>query len=540
MTKCLAVAALLTLAASPALASSRHADGTICVGSGNGCTRTIQAAVVKAQPGDVVRIGPGTFDGGIKITKSVSLVGAGAGSTIVKGGGPVVTIAPSAHRVSIARLTITGGLTTSDPARRCGADIPTCGPGYLRATALGGGIEIAPSTLDGPGKGATVTITDSVVTGNRAQPRVAVPSVVAKCPSGPCPFAQSGGGGIDNWGSLTLIRTRVTNNAAAGRVTAQADGGGILGEDGSDLTLDASTVSSNVAAATAPNGRLAAGGGIYIYRRGTLTVHESSISRNTARLTTEYPASVTDLNANSGGAYVANAGSATLDHATFNGNRVSVSAPNGHAAGFDSALLVGASPLILTNSVIQDNSVTVHVGSSREGGSGGGLEADAYAAIDHIRVIGNRVTVTSTSGRALATAIVNMFVNGPRAAEFADSVISGNSVRASSKTGTAQIQGAGLANNGRLDLRNVRITGNTGSTSARDGWAHGGGIFNGLVFNVPKPHLSLTGVTISANRLFGSTGIPAQGGGLYTEGFPVSRKRTAIARNAPDDCFGCG
>jgi hypothetical protein len=535
VTGCIALLAVLATA----LASVRGTT-TICVGSEAGCVRTIQEGLARAHAGDTLRIGRGTFAGGITITKSLSLVGAGPGATIVKGGGPVITITPGSRRVALARLTITGGMTTHDPLRRCGADIPTCGPGYLRATALGGGIEIAAATLDGPGKGAAVTITDSVVTGNRAEPRVIVPSVIAKCPSGPCPFAQAGGGGIDNWGSLTLIRTRVTNNAAAGKLTAQTDGGGILGEDGSSLTLEASVVSGNVAAASAPNGRLAAGGGVYLFRRGTLDVRSSAINGNTASLTTDFPATVSDLNANSGGIFVANAGSATIDHATFTGNRVIVSAPAARAAGFDSALLVTASPLKLSNSLIRGNSVTVDVGTSVEGGSGGGLEAGTYAAIDHVRVIGNRVTVTSASGRALATGVVNMFVNGPRGGVLADSVISGNTVRASSKTGMAQIQGVGLANNGPLELRHVRITGNTGTATGAAGWAHGGGIFNGLVFNVPKPKLELVDVTLTGNRLAGSPGLAVQGAGLYTACFSVSRQSTSIARNTPDDCFGCG
>jgi hypothetical protein len=514
--------------------------GTICVGAGSGCARTIQAGLDRAHAGDVVRIGRGTFAGGIRITKSVSLVGAGRSATIVRGGGPVITIAPAAGHVSIGRLTITGGLTRANPTHRCGADIPTCGPGYLRATALGGGIEVAPSAATGPGKGATLTISDSVITGNRAEPAVAVPSVIAKCPGGPCAFAQAGGGGIDNWGSLTLIRTTVSRNAAAGRLTAQADGGGILSEDGSGLTLQNSTVSGNLAAVSAPNGRLAAGGGIYVFRRGVLEVRSSTISGNGARLSSDYPETVKDMNAHSGGIYVGNGGSATIDHTTFSGNRVDVSVPAGRAAGFDSALLVTASPLTLSNSSFRGNSVTADIGTSPEGGSGGGLEADTYAAISKTRVTGNRVTVTSVSGRALATAVVNMFVNGPRAGLFSDSVISGNSVRASSNGGTAQIQGAGIANNGPLELRRVRITGNSGSASGPDGWVHGGGIFNGLVFNVPKPKLVLVDVTVSGNRLAGSGALAVQGAGLYTPGFSVQREHTTIAQNAPDQCFGCG
>jgi hypothetical protein len=133
-----------------------------------------------------------------------------------------------------------------------------------------------------------------------------------------------------------------------------------------------------------------------------------------------------------------------------------------------------------------------------------------------------------------------MFVNGPRGCVIADSVISGNTVRATSKTGTAQVQGAGLANNGPLELRNVRLSGNSGSATGPDGWVHGGGIFDGLVFNVPKPKLALVDVTLAGNRLSGSSGLDVQGAGLYTAGFPVSRRRTSITRNAPDDCFGCG
>ena len=144
------------------------------------------------------------------------------------------------------------------------------------------------------------------------------------------------------------------------------------------------------------------------------------------------------------------------------------------------------------------------------------------------------------SGRALATAVVNMFVNGPRGGVLADSVISGNTVRTSSKTGTTQIEGVGLANNGPLELRNVRVSGNTGSATGPVGWVHGGGIFNGLVFNVPKPKLELVDVTLTGNRLAGSPGLAVQGAGLYTAGFSVSRQRTSIAGNTPDDCFGCG
>src|SRR5439155_170003 len=116
--------------------------------------RTVVVSGVMQRPMPApTRTSPGT---------SARIVVARPLATIVKGGGPVITITPGSRRVALARLTITGGVTTHDPVRRCGADIPTCGPGYLRATALSGGIEIAAATLDGPGKGAAVTLTDAI------------------------------------------------------------------------------------------------------------------------------------------------------------------------------------------------------------------------------------------------------------------------------------------------------------------------------------------------------------------------------------------
>jgi hypothetical protein len=76
-------------------------------------------AVAAAQSGDKIKIGPGTYAGGVTIDVSVKLVGAGANRTIISGGGPVVTIgefgASSEPTVSIDGVTITGGVTRSSP-----------------------------------------------------------------------------------------------------------------------------------------------------------------------------------------------------------------------------------------------------------------------------------------------------------------------------------------------------------------------------------------------------------------------------------------
>src|SRR5262249_46901437 len=150
--------------------------------------------------------------------------GAGAGRTIISGGGPVITIgkifAASEPTVSIDGVTITGGVTRSSPE-----SVPCTGK--AGAWAAGGGIEVPPGTdfsggaCNDFGGGATVTISNSVITGNRVAPSDTVNFI-----------ARAFGGGIDTSGSLTLANTTMSNNrvgSASGLSgLALAEGGGIF------------------------------------------------------------------------------------------------------------------------------------------------------------------------------------------------------------------------------------------------------------------------------------------------------------------------
>src|SRR5262245_8389585 len=106
-------AAVTLLTAGTSLAATR------CVGGGHGCAKTVQAALDAAHDGDVIKIAPGTYVGSLTVVKSVGIVGSGAGSTVIKGGGPVVTVgtvdAASEPTVSISAVKITGGRTTGAP-----------------------------------------------------------------------------------------------------------------------------------------------------------------------------------------------------------------------------------------------------------------------------------------------------------------------------------------------------------------------------------------------------------------------------------------
>lgn len=81
------------------------------------------------------------------------------------------------------------------------------------------------------------------------------------CGASDCQLAHAGGGGLDSWGDVTLRNSRVSDNAAAGPLTSDANGAGIYAQQGS-LVVDHSAVTDNRATTIAPNGRFAEGAGI--------------------------------------------------------------------------------------------------------------------------------------------------------------------------------------------------------------------------------------------------------------------------------------
>src|SRR6266852_6227487 len=201
----------LVAAAAAAAGSGTVAAATLTVCPSGCAFSQIGPAVAAAKNGDTIAVAAGTYQGGITIDVSVKLTGAGAGRTIISGGGPVLTIgtfgAASEPTVSIDGVTVTGGVTRSSPE-----SVPCTGKAGV--WAAGGGIEGPPSTdfsggaCNDFGGGATVTITNSVITGNRVAPSDTVP--FAAC--GGCPVAWAFGGGIDTSGSLTLANTTVSDN----------------------------------------------------------------------------------------------------------------------------------------------------------------------------------------------------------------------------------------------------------------------------------------------------------------------------------------
>jgi hypothetical protein len=522
--------------------TARAATVTVCP---SGCAFSeIAPAIAAAGSGDTIRVAAGTYSGGFTIDKDLSVLGAGAGATSVEGGGPVITIgvagAASEPTVSISRLTITGGVSKS--SAECG---PSCGTNYVTATALGGGIEVPPGAAS---VGATVTVTDSVITGNRAAPTGNVPSVRAICPGEVhCVFGLAGGGGIDNWGTMTLVKSTVSENEVSGSIS-DADGGGILNMAGT-LTLLNSEVVDNRALASPPFGRFAEGGGIFAANGSVLIVRDSAVNGNVASLASSIPhpyplqgGGTDQSNAHAGGIHLGDSGSATIENSRIDGNQVAVDNPVGEPIGFDAAVCIcGDSPLVLRNSSVSDNRVTATVSDMTDSGpAGNALEYDGSAEISNTRITGNSSNMTTTNPGSTASVLGAVIGFNEEPALISNSIIRDNSITATSANGTAIAQGAAIVNDGVLELRNDEITQNTATASGLAGSAQGGAIWNGMIFpDTPTPQLTLQNTIVMHNTLSGSPGFTLQGGGIYTLGFPITLINGVIAHNVPDQCFGC-
>jgi hypothetical protein len=524
------VAALLLV-----VGAGRAAAATLNV-CPSGCPFTqLEPALAAAKDGDTIKIAPGTYAGGVTIDVSVKLVGAGAGRTVISGGGPVLTIgtfgAQSEPTVSIDGVTITGGVTRSSPE-----SVPFTGQEGV--FAAGGGVEIPPNA-DFSG-GATVRITNSIITGNRVAPTDTAP-FGPPCPSGPCPFAQAAGGGIDSWGTLTLENTTVSNNrvgSASGLSTLASDavGGAIMNWLG-PLAISGSIIHGNQASASGPNGRFAEGGAIHTFG-SRLTLSNDSVTDNSAALAASLPNSVEQL-ANGGGIHITSSVSAaTIRNTTVSGNSVTMTNTVGDATAFSGGVLVDLDvDFKMSNSVVADNSVS----SATLAGSSGDAEGDSGAGellgtITNTRFTGNTVTVSSAAGDA--TAFAGAFIDF---GSITNSVVGDNHVHASSPGGSVFAGGGALVvDEPGLMLRNTTVSGNTVDASGGSGTAQGGGILDASVPNGPPGGpLVLVNSSVTGNVLSGTARITLQGGGLYVRNQPLTLTHSVIADNLPDQCSGC-
>lgn len=189
------------------------------------------------------------------------------------------------------------------------------------------------------GSGATATLTQTAISDN-----------ASGNPSG-----QHFGGGIRNFGTMTLEDSEVTGNTVTGDVSiGGGQGAGIDNSDGT-MTLRRTTVSGNTATHVAG-----------IRNNDTMTLEDSSVIDNTSTL--GHPGGIVNdggahdltlvrstVSNNTGAGIAAGGGTTTLIESTVSGNSVA----NGNGAGIS---VVGT--LILEKSIVTGNSTNGNGGAA--------------------------------------------------------------------------------------------------------------------------------------------------------------------------------
>ncbi len=274
---------------------------------------------------------------------------------------------------------------------------------------------------------------------------------------------------------------------------------------------------------------------------------DSSVDDNSAllasSLATPYPiqdGSPDSSNSMGGGIFLNDGSTATIRNSTLNDNTVSVNTPFNQSFGADAALCAcGGVSLTVANAQVDGNKLLVTALANDYGPNGPAIfEADGDGTnITNTHIDGNTGAVTTSGDSGGLIGAVAFFPGGDVPTLLTNSSITDNTMTATAPNGAAEVDGAGLFNNGPLVVGSSTISGNRGMAAGASAAATGGGIANGL-FGGPAP-LTLQSSRVANNVLSGSAGATLSGGGIYTVGFPVTLMNTFVGHNTPDDCEGC-
>jgi hypothetical protein len=302
-------AAVLVLATVPAAVSA--ASLRVCSSHGPGCPFTsIQAAINAAPDGAAISINAGTYLENLAIdpahTKAthLTLVGEQNGAVIVDGQhkASVLAISPG-NSVKLVGLTLTHG-SGSDTGQGFSA-----GGGILN---FGGNLEVIQSRIiansvgagfgggifnaDAPSGGGTLRLVSSVVQDNTASAGGGVSTISMTAATradiinttvqgnhagggAVPPGLPTGGGGVQNCGTLTMTNSHISDNTAS-------DGGGLTNCGNGGLsgtaTLINTPITSNHATGVPPTPTPFLGHGGGVSNGGLLKLINSPVSQNTA------------------------------------------------------------------------------------------------------------------------------------------------------------------------------------------------------------------------------------------------------------------
>jgi hypothetical protein len=203
-------------------------DNNNCTSSKTAC-KTIGHAISLASKGDSVMVAAATYTENITIGFSLKIVGSGASTTIIDGGGVNVVVRVSSRtHVILSGLTIQNGHTFIGGGGIDNAGTLTINDSTISGNTSGVGAGISNN------RGGELTINKSTLSGNSAS--------VFLCILKKCRYFGVGGG-ILNGGTLTINNSTLTGNSAVGNGSTQGGGGGI--SNGGTLTINNSTLAGN-------------------------------------------------------------------------------------------------------------------------------------------------------------------------------------------------------------------------------------------------------------------------------------------------------
>jgi hypothetical protein len=226
-----------------------------------------------------------TYLENLTIPHSLNIVGAGAATTIIDGGGVGSVILNNRSGVTVSRVTMRNGGGDGGGGVGDGGNVYNC---FATLTIMdsiitGGSVRRGPG-FDGYGgaiyncPSSTMTIINTTISGNRAEEGGGI------CNGGTLTISNSTfsgnvarhrkGGGIRNYGTLTINNSTFSGNRASG-IGGGIHNGGLFGPSGT-LVISNSTFSGNTTGDRY-------GGGIFNEKKGTSVVLHNSIVANNTR-----------------------------------------------------------------------------------------------------------------------------------------------------------------------------------------------------------------------------------------------------------------
>jgi CSLREA domain-containing protein len=411
---------------------------------------SLRDAIAAANPGDTINFAGDytiNLNSPLGIATNLTITG-GEQAVTVSGNDTVrVFIIYEPAMVTIDSLTIAHGKTTTPE---------------IYPHPIGGGVKIE--------TGAVVTLTHSVVLNNTTS---------SLYNDGFWQMYVGFGGGIYNLGTLTIIETTFSGNAAGNFAEfGDSDGGAIYNYG--NLTVHSSTFTGNTASM---------GGAIFNRSSATLTVQDSLIMNNSAPC---------------GGAGITNSGDATVSDSTISDNAAPGDWCEADAAGIGNR----GGTMIVSGSIISGNVSEGYYGGlsnymgtltvidsaifdNAAGGHGGGIFNWWNAALTVInsKIYNNTADfagggIYNGPGAGASTTVVNSALFGNQA-ENGGGIYNGSPydsgavltvINSTLANNTASLEGGGICNNSATpNLSNSILWGNLAATGPQ-------------IFNYPNTH----------------------------------------------------